>query len=446
MAQSAFWRPDDRVLITSFLDARDIATDQQLIFVATDQGLEIYDQAFQRWLSPSTIEDGYPAQDRPARIAYDARMRELWLLTELQTVYVWSPVMQRWEERFPNEVPDQVRGRLVQAPGERDPAWQIMRNFAGRDEQGRNWRTTGWVAGERAGTFWASTYGGNFSYVDTRNLSARPYSFGTLSRGVSAVAQKDGQLFFGSDGRARRHGLTVADTTLQRWQLFEPRVAEGPRRRIHALLPTGNGTYVASDDGLFVLRNGAWYRVSNDEVRTLAFATGRVWAGTRGTLGWVDATDDFMRADLPLQTVHALTVRHDTVWVGAESGLYRVVGEVPQLVAPTSRPVLDLAWAADRLVMITSAGVLTFEHERISTPVRHTALQQIGRPVSVSALGDRVYIGGEQGVAEWQPAQNAWRYLTVPNDLPEGPVFDVIEENGRLWLATPAGAMRLQWR
>jgi ligand-binding sensor domain-containing protein len=149
---------------------------------------------------------------------------------------------------------------------------------------------------------------------------------------------------------------------------------------------------------------------------------------------------------LPLQTVHALTVRHDTVWVGAESGLYRVVGEVPQLVAPTSRPVLDLAWAADRLVMITSAGVLTFEHERISTPVRHTALQQIGRPVSVSALGDRVYIGGEQGVAEWQPAQNAWRYLTVPNDLPEGPVFDVIEENGRLWLATPAGAMRLQWR
>ncbi|HET9439411.1 MAG TPA: hypothetical protein VFO52_04545, partial [Longimicrobiales bacterium] len=42
-AQHGFWQPDDRILISSFLYARGIATDQRQVFIATTNGLEIYD-------------------------------------------------------------------------------------------------------------------------------------------------------------------------------------------------------------------------------------------------------------------------------------------------------------------------------------------------------------------------------------------------------------------
>ncbi|HEY0674052.1 MAG TPA: hypothetical protein VGD27_17380 [Longimicrobiales bacterium] len=444
-AQHGFWQPDDRILISSFLYARGIATDQRQVFVATTNGLEIYDQTFQRWLPPSTIEDGYPALEVPARLAYDARERGVWLLTEAQTLYTWSPMMQRWQQRFISDLPAEVQRRLQSPLDERDPAWAIMRNFAGRDAQGRNWPATGLEAAERPGTFWASTYGGNFSFIDTRNLSAQSYAFGTIGRGVQALAlDAAGQLYFGGDGRGPRHGVTRADTTLQQWQQFEARVADGPQRRVFALLPTALGVYAAGDGGVFVLRNARWQRIIDDDARALATAAGRTWVGTRGTLGWVDATDNFVRIEFAVQSVNALATRHDTLWVGAQSGLFRVVAEQPQLVA-AAQPIFDLAWSNDMLVAITAAGLHTWDGTRLSTPVRHTSLQQIGRLVSLTAIGDRIYIGGQLGIAEWQPKTNAWRHLTVPDDVPEGPVYDVLEENGRLWLATPAGALRLQW-
>ena len=445
-AQHARWNPDDRILITSFQYARGIATDGQLVFVATTNGLEVYDQTFQRWLAPSTIEDGYPVLDQPVALAYDARERNVWLLTQLQTVYSWSPVMQRWEQRFVSDVPADVRAQLLaRNTAESDPAWRVMRTFAGRDAQGRNWPVTGLVAAERPGTYWGSTWGGNFSFVDTRNLSAQPFIFGTIAAGVSAIAlSADGFLYFGSDGRGQRHGVTRADTTLQQWEHAEPRIAEGVRRRIYALLPVGDDVFVASDDGLYVIRNRTWQRISDEETRALALAGGRVWAGTRGTLGYVTDGDDYVRVALPVQSVQALATRGDTLYVAGQNGIYRVIGDSPELVVAT-QPVFDLAWSGDVLVVVTRAGLHTLDGSRLSPPVRHASLQSIGGAVSVQAFGPRVFIGGRQGLAEWIPGTGAWRHLTMPDDVPEGPVYDVLEENGRLWLATPAGALRLTW-
>lgn len=444
-AQHGFWQPDERVLITSFHNARGIASDQRLVFVATTNGLEIYDQTFKRWLPASTIEDGYPAREGPARIAYDARERGIWLLTDAQLLYTWSPAFPRWQQRFGTELPDDVRRRLLRGPDDRDPAWGVMRNFAGRDAAARTWQVTAIEPAERSGTFWASTYGGNFAFVDTRNLSAEPYTYGTISRGISALARDSaGRLYFGGDGASARNGITRTDTTLQQWQQFESRIAEGPQRRVTRLLAAGDRVYAASTDGVFRLRGARWQRIAEADARALAHMSGRTWVGTRGTLGWFDADDRYHRVEFPVQTVHDLAVRNDTLWIAAQSGLYTLSSDrLEQL--PTPYEVLGIALTSNAVIALTARGVQTWDGANLSLPLRNGALQQIGRAMSVSAHSHRIWVGGSGGLAEWNTARDVWRYLTVPNDIPEGPIYDVLEENGRIWLATPAGALRLEW-
>jgi hypothetical protein len=445
-AQHGFWQPDERVLITSFHMARGIATDQRHVFVSTTTGLEIYDQTFRRWLLPSTVEDGYPVREGPGRIAYDPRERGVWLVTDAQTLYVWSMPMQRWEQRNGLDVPAAVRAQLNRSPDDRDPALAVVRNFAGRDAHARTWPVTALANGERPGTYWASTYGGNFSFIDSRNLSAEPYAFGTVSRGISALARdENGNLYFGGDGAASRTGISRSDSALQRWQQYESRVGAGPQRRVYDMLSARTGVYAAAGDGLFVLRNERWQRVTDADTRALAYADGRVWAGTRGTLGWVDATDNFTRADFPVQDVHALAARNDTLWVGASGGLFVVVKGLAQQVS-TLTDVRAIAITSQHMLVMTPRGVHAWDGAALTTPLRNVSLQAAGVPFSLSTVGPRIYVGGSYGLAEWNSADNTWRHLLVPDDIPEGPVFDVMGDNGRIWLATPAGALRLLWK
>lgn len=444
-AQHGFWRPDDRVLITSFLNARDIATDQRYVFVATTNGLEIYDQTFRRWLPPSTQEDGYPVLERPARIAYDARERGVWLLTEAQTLYSWDTPFQRWQQRFITELPDYVRAGLQHPAGERDAALQIMRNFAGRDAAGRSWRVTGVVPAERSGTFWAASYGGNFSFMDTRSLSSEPYVFGTLSRGTTAlIGDPNGYVWFGGDGAGPRNGIARTDGTLQSWRQFEAGIGTAPRGPVHAFSVSPAGLHAAAADGLYAYRDNAWHEVTDTDTRALAYTEEKLWIGGRAGLAWLDAAGAYHRAEFPLQTVYALAARGDTLWIGAETGLYQWrQGNVRQLAAGTQ--IRDVAITADRLIAITPGGVRMWDGVSLGLPLRTAALERVGQPISVSADAGRVWIGGTAGLAEWNTHADVWRYLTVPADIPEGPVYDAHAIGGHLWLATPAGALRLEW-
>jgi hypothetical protein len=442
-AQHGFWRPDERILITSFLNARGIATDHRYVWVATEFGLEIYDAAFQRWLPPSTMEDGYPR--RPARLAYDDRLRELWLFTEAQTVHTYSPVMQTWDLRSAAELPPDIRERLFRNAEIRDAGWAVARNFINRDDTGRQFPVTAVTPAERSGTYWAATLGGNFALVDGRNLGSESYAFGTISRGVSALAiDQDGNLYFGGDGQSARNGIARTDSTLQQWRHYESRVAAGPRDRVHTMLATPQAVYAGASDGLFVLRIDRWDRIADGAVHALAFQGQRVWVGTRGTLGWFDEAGTYTRVEMPVQDVHSLSARGDTLWVAASGGLFEYSGgALKQLITATT---FGVAAHNNGVVAVTHRGIISRGAETwVELPSR-TSYDAIGRFISIHAQDDRVWFAGTNGVAEWNTKTNTWRHLRVPEDIPEGPVYDVVYQNGRLWLATPAGALGVQWK
>ena len=51
----AFWRADDRVLITDFSMVGAVAAGQRFAFAASENGVAVYDHRFERWEDPLTI-------------------------------------------------------------------------------------------------------------------------------------------------------------------------------------------------------------------------------------------------------------------------------------------------------------------------------------------------------------------------------------------------------
>ena len=65
---------------------------------------------------------------------------------------------------------------------------------------------------------------------------------------------------------------------------------------------------------------------------------------------------------------------------------------------------------------------------------------------SLAATGSGVWVGADGGAARWDGAAGQWETYLVPGDIPAGPVLGVLALGRSLWLATPAGALRLDLR
>src|SRR5438034_375280 len=97
-AQSRFWRPEDRALISDFSYVTAVAASPFTVFGATTHGLVVYDRQARTWRLPVTTLDGYPASRVRAALA-DATGNAVWL----GTTSGWARYdadAQRWDSGF----------------------------------------------------------------------------------------------------------------------------------------------------------------------------------------------------------------------------------------------------------------------------------------------------------------------------------------------------------
>jgi hypothetical protein len=102
-----------------------------------------------------------------------------------------------------------------------------------------------------------------------------------------------------------------------------------------------------------------------------------------------------------------------------------------------------LACHRDALYLAGSRVLLVHEAETWRPPV------PVGGSGTINGLtsdGTGVWVAGDGGAARWDPAAGEWLTYLVPGDIPVGPVLSVQASGGRLWLATPAGALRIEPR
>lgn len=463
-AQSRMWREDERTTITSFHDVNAIAYDGRRVFAASPYGLEIYDVLSRKWLNPSTREDGYPVYDRPVFMTYDRSYGGLWLVTQTRATWLWSDLSGRWELRaFVNADSLIALGAQQRRSIESDAAWRIMRGSSTVDAQGRRWPVSAVTPADRAGTYWVGTSGGNIMLADARSMGTQWFTYGTLARGTSALAVgTDGTVWFGGNGAGPRDGIARADSALQNFVWYDAATTRAPRRLITRML-ADSMIWAASSDGLYVLQPKAqsWQRVDESglgskDVRALALATQGVWVGTtngfalynRGNLHWSWEGEDW-------GPVNDMAVRGDTLWMASNKGLWNMVpaGELFDLLrAPGADSIPELrdairsvAATATRIFALTSAGRVLSLDGTTSEVVSNATISSVARVTALRGDPANLFVIGERGVARWQQTTNAWSYISIPGDIPDAPVMDVVAQGAFVWLATPGGAVRVRW-
>ncbi|MGQ0560959.1 MAG: hypothetical protein ACT443_03685 [Gemmatimonadota bacterium] len=453
-AQARLWQPDERVTITSFGEILALTYDGQRVYAATPNGLEIYDALAQRWLLPSTVEDGYPVFERPVRLQYDRSQAGLWLVAASGNAYLWSDLSGRWDLRAPGDVPRPAS----RASADADVAFNILRRTLSLDPSGRRYTITAIAAADRPGTYWVGTDGGNMLRADARSLSVDWLTFGTLSRGVGALAlDEQGGIWFGGDGYGMRNGITRADAQLQSWTSYEPYVTRAPRGAVTRLL-AGDTIWSASAEGVHVLAPGArvWRNVgareglASEQVGSLERTSSGVWAGTRSGLALIDpAALRVAWRGLDGVRINGIATRGDTVWIASERGLWLARADasgVRMAPAPGAEDarfrtaITSVARVGDRIAVLAAGRVYLYD-SGWSDPL---LLQSAQRAYTLRGDAESLYLLYRDGIEEWNAANQTSAHLSAPYDFPAAP-RDVVRSGDHLWVATPAGALRLNW-
>jgi ligand-binding sensor domain-containing protein len=488
------WRSEERVTITSFARVAALARDQRNLYAATTGGLVIYDYVRERWELPSTVEDGYPVLEAPSALAVDPVLNEVWLGTAQGNLWRWRSVPPRWEPvgialgepilaivalsssaddaiyiqtrttwlrarrlsfgAQPIATSEVPRAALQQAAANRtgDPSLAAFRARLGVDQHGRRWPITATTTGERAESYWFGTDGGFVFRFDAARIEPAWHWFGAPATGVTAVAVDDSTVWFGSDGRGPRNGVSRTTHDLQRWALHDP-VDGAPSRRITSIAATADAVYFASTDGLYRYRSGpgrAWQRFPVEDATTLTAFGSDVVAGTRR--GLVLLRGEEQRDLLIGPAVYRAMMLNDTIWAATSRGILLRAGassDANDWREASGLPVgaySDVATLGGRVYALRADALFVREESAWRGPVRFAGVVGMRRLHRLIAADSALWIAGERGVARYQPAQEQWLYFLAPQDIPEGPVFDVAVQGSFLWVATPAGALRLQWR
>lgn len=486
------WHPEDRTLITSFSEISALAAGRREIFVASTGGIAIFDFVAGTWKTPLAPIEGDPGADVVSALAHDAVGDGLWVGTEFGELYRLPLTLGRMERanfradapiiRIAPDVSDGVlwigtpdgwyrvsedgdfgrfivRAELVPAEvrrmGEEDLALQAARGTVTLDDRFRRFDITAAVTTDEPGIIHVGTDGGGLVRLDTRTLERTGLPFGTLSRGVGAIAVADDAIWFGGDGGGPRDGVARATRDLSQWVQYEAGVEGGPRGFVARIAFGEAEVWFSASDGAYRLRGeDDWLHLTSaeglpaDQTTAVVPTNGGAWIATLRGLVRVGADGESAGVMLQGRRVFDLVLAGDTLWIASDAGLLVSIGGAEPIPAGgddpalTRGPVVALAAAGGRMAALTPAALHQYRNGRWS-PDPEAASLGIGALFRVHIADDgTLTVAGETGVAMLEP-DRPWRTWHVPSDIPAGPVRSLALVGNDLWVATPAGALRL---
>lgn len=505
-AQEGFeWRPEDRVVLTSFHLVSGMTRDERTLYVASEGGLQLIDLFSGRWEDPSTIEDGYPVDEGPSALTYDGGARVVWLGTVAGSVYTFQTDFQRWrleaapgvgpvlalvpasdgvdggvlvrtptgwfrvsgfgggaEPVAPDRLPPEARLRML-PPEERlarlEPAFGAVRGTLTIDQAGRHWPLTDFVRGDGPHEYWLGTAGDNVYRYDARFYEASARPFGLLTPGSSALAADGDWLWVGGDGRGPRRGPVRARWDLQEWRQYESGVVPAPPERVEDIHVGEAAVWLAAASGLyrFDRASEAWTQVGGvlgriGVRRIEPSRVGGLWVATDRGLIRVADDGDPGEAYFQGRRVRAVREGADGVWLGGDAGLIRmdregrVQGVLPGAAPPPQGPIVDLAYDHGTLWAATPDALWRYDGRGVWEGPLREMVGGVGRVNRLRVTGDALWVVGDQGVARRVADGSGWRYLSVGRDLPTGPTVDVLVTDRYVFVSTAGGMVRLERR
>lgn len=375
-------RREDRVVLTEFDLVTGVAVSPRMAFMATPQGLGIYDRAFSAWLPPLTVADGFP-QEKITLMAADPVQDAVWIGVPGAIIFYRPEIDVVIRTAIPGIV-DQIMfdrrdpgsAAFVRASGQwsrvtsngfvtmvqfgdlppnayryvpptladLERQFPSLTSFAGlltRDAQMRSYPISAGARAPDRTEVWLGTWGDGMFQVDPDFNTSTHLPFGLLDRGAGALALAADGIWVGGIGvsQSGRGGVTFVSDNLQTWRwLLGPISSPLNGVRVNRMAVQGTIAWLATDRGLARMdtRNDADFRLwnqlqglSGDRALSVLTRPGSVWVGTDRGLDLVLDTatrrsptrPEIARQLLTGIPVHALLATGDTLWIGSDIGL-----------------------------------------------------------------------------------------------------------------------------
>lgn len=491
------WRPEERAVISDYSIVTALAASESRVYVATRNGLGIYDWRLREWEPPVSLLDGYPRLPVHAALA-DPTEEAVWLATA-EGVVRYRPQIRQWETiLIPGGVSDLMydgddplegmflrtrRGwellrpgavipataRNLPPPGRRVtpmsvedlerqfPVADAMRAEVLLDDRLRTFRYTTAVRVPRIEEVYLGTNGMGVLRLDLGIVRFERLPFGLVASGAGAVAAVPGGVWAGSDHRALRPGFTFVGERLQRyvWK-------EGPRRTGFAFAgvrdvvvrrrevwgATDRGVIRVDVDGDDAVRLTSGDGLPDDQVYALGQGGPGVWIGTALGLALARDGGEIRRVGPRQVTVLALAPFRDSVWVGTTAGLGLAWAAGERIVVPPDvdalpelkAAIIALALAGDTLVAATTDR-LVWRAGADEWLVERVLGRELGVIYALAPDDGGVWVGGELGVGFYRYGDRTFVIVARRGDVP-GPVRDLSVGGDYLWVATEGGAVR----
>lgn len=487
---------EDRVLIGDFSHVLAVAAGQERVWVVTPDAVLGWDHRFREWDGPYPAP-GVRALERVRWALVDPLDQSLWL-GHPDGWMRWQPDLRMWDAGRVSG----VRGIFVDAadPGSglylrTTSGWQAVSPGSGLatsspeparpvgprsveealranpsfaatsagtllDERMRQTRiTSATEAWDRRGWYFG-TWGGGVLYVEQGFPSPERLRYGLAGELVGALFTAPGGVWVATDRSPDAEAaLTFVGSQLDRFEVVTGGPASGlPFTAAREIIGHGDALWVATDAGVARVDPGddrvqvvdQSRGLPDPHVLALASRGAAIEVGTRHGLARV--LPDSLRAE-PLASaeigaIRGLAVLRDTTWVGTESGVRVLSADGTELLMPRgvasasfARPVRQLAWAGDTLMVLTRDELFWRDADGVWTlgPGTTGALGELGY-MAVDA--DGVWVVGDAAIGYLRPGLPAVPVLRPP-ELP-GQVTAIAVDRDYLWIGTTRGVMRFR--
>lgn len=487
---------EDRVVIGDFSRVVAIAAGQERVWIVSPDAVLGWDHRFRRWDGPHPL-DGGRSLERVQWALVDPLDQSLWLGHPNGWLH-WQPDLRVWDG---GTAPATVRGIFFDAA---DPGsglylrtaggWLVVPRGSGAatgspgparpvgpptvqqglsanpsfaitsgtmlDARMRSVRITSAAeAWDRRGWYFG-TWGNGVMFVESGFPTPQPLRYGLAGEVVGALFIAPGGVWVATDRSAYDEAaLTFVGSELDRFEFVTGGPATGlPFTASRAILGHGDAIWIATDAGA-VSVDVDDDRVSvvdesrgmpDAHVLALAPRGASIEAGTRHGIARIQP--DSLRAEAlapsAAGTISAVAVLRDTTWVGTASGVRMLAADGSTLLMPRSlatasfsRPVLQLAWAGDTLMVLTREGLFWRDAAGVWTlgPDPTALLGELGY-MAVDDGG--VWLVGNAAIGYARPGLPATPVIR-PAQIP-GRVTGIAVDETYLWVGTTRGLVRFR--
>ena len=357
----------------------------------------------------------------------------------------------------------------------RDPFFLQSAQQAARTSYAGPVRVLDVIPSRDAYGWWLGTAGESLVRYDEIGRTSSRSALGPAGIGMAAIVATDNSIWFApAEPLDRRYAVAASTTDLQQWRAWRADSSRAVPDLVNDMLGSPGGIWAGGESGLYWMGDGRteWREeravdLSYQPVLSLAAATApaaeAVWVGSaRGLLRVRAAGGGIDIAVMPSVAVGAVVEADDHVFVGTLHGLYSMLvpDSIGQSVQPRrvqgpaalQSPVGALAASGDTVY----AGLDREVWWRAGGESSWARLESIGKArAAVSALAIRggvLWVGSAAELTVVEVSGGVVGRYSFGPDLPPGPrgetaIGDIAVVSGtEAWVATPAGAIRLEVR